>query len=118
MSEIKISYDSESDVLEVLFAKPSPDELALELSFNVVLFVNPRTFRALNLMILDYTQLLEMEKIHLDELEKMPLSIQRKILHLLTSDPVRNFLQLVGDSRSRKRYARVCSPRVQDLLAA
>jgi len=51
MTELTISYDHESDMLEVLFEKPIVGEQAFELGFDIILFVNPHTGKPINLTI-------------------------------------------------------------------
>lgn len=116
--ETKLFYDHDSDMLEVLFEKPIADERALELSFNIVLFLNPKTGKPINLTIIDYKRLLEMERIPLDNFRKLPPSLQRDLRLLLASEPISNFLEWVDEPRLKKPYVRILSPEVRHLLAA
>ncbi|MEK7728570.1 MAG: DUF2283 domain-containing protein [candidate division KSB1 bacterium] len=116
--ETKIFYDHDSDMLEVLFEKPIADERAPELSFNIVLFLNPKTGKPINLTILDYKRLLEMERIPLDNFRKFPPSLQRDLRLLRASGPSSNFLEWVDEPRLKKPYVRILSPEVRHLLAA
>jgi hypothetical protein len=118
MTELRIFYDHESDMLEVLFEKPIIGEKAFELSFNIILFVNPRTGKPINLTILDYKRLLQMDKIPLENLKKMPANQQQKIRRLISSEPLSNFLELVNESRLKKPYVRLLNPEFRELLAA
>jgi len=90
-TELTIYYDHESDRLEVLFEKPIVGEKAFALGFNIILFVNPHTGRPINLTILDYKRLLQMDKVALDKLKKMPAKQQRKMHELISSKPISNF---------------------------
>jgi hypothetical protein len=118
MTEIAMSYDRQSDFLEILFEKPTPDEQAFELNFNIVLFVNPHSGKPINLTIIDYKRLLQMDKIPLDNLKKLPVRQQRKMRELVTSEPVSNFLKWVDEPRLKKPYVRILNPQFQELLAA
>lgn len=118
MTEIRIFYDHESDMLEVLFEKPIVGEKALELGFDIILFVNPHTGKPINLTILDYKRLLQMDKVPLENLKKMPTSQQRKIRKLISSEPLSNFLELVDEIRLKKPYVRLLNPEFRQLLAA
>jgi hypothetical protein len=118
MTDIRISYDHQSDMLEVLFEKPIAGERAFELSFDIILFVNPHTGRPINLTILDYKRLLQMDKIPLENLKKMSLSQQRKIRRLITSEPLSNFLELIDKPRLKKPHVRLLNPEFRQLLAA
>ncbi len=118
MTEINIFYDQESDMLEVLFEKPIVGEQALELGFDIILFVNPHTGKPINLTILDYKRLLQMEKVPLENLKKMPVTQQRKVRRLLSSEPLSNFLELVEETRLKKPHVRLLNPEFRQLLAA
>jgi hypothetical protein len=118
MTELRIFYDQQSDMLEVLFEKPIVGEKAFELSFDIILFINPHTGKPINLTILDYKRLLQMDKIPLENLKKMPSSHQQKIRKLISSEPLSNFLELVNESRLKKPYVRLLNPEFRELLAA
>jgi len=118
MTEISMSYDRQSDFLEVLFEKPIAGEQAFELNQNIVLFVNPYTGRPINLTIIDYKRLLQMDKIPLDNLKKMPARQQKKVRELILNGPIRNFLEWVNEPRLKKPYVRILNPQFQELLAA
>jgi hypothetical protein len=118
MTELRIFYDHESDMLEVLFAEPTVDEQAFELSFNIILFVNSRTGKPVNLTILDYQRLSQFDKIALDKFEKMSVPRQRKMRALVSSEPISNFLEWVDEPRLKKPYVRILNPAFQELLAA
>jgi hypothetical protein len=102
----------------VLFEKPIVGEQAFELGFGIILFVNPHTRRPINLTILDYKRLLQMDKVALDKLKEMPTKQRRKARELISSKPISNFLKWVDEPRLKKIYVRVLSPRVRELLAA
>jgi len=118
MIELTISYDRQSDMLEVLFEKPIVGEKAFELSFDIILFVNPHTGKPINLTILDHKRLLHMDKIPLENLKKMPTSQQQKIRRLILSEPLSNFLELVDKPRLKKPHVRLLNPEFRKLLAA
>jgi hypothetical protein len=118
MTELRIFYDQQSDMLEVLFEKPIVGEKAVELSFDIILFVNPHTGKPINLTILDYKRLLQMDKIPLENLKKMSTSQQQKIRRLISSEPLSNFLELINESRLKKPYVRLLNPEFRQLLAA
>lgn len=118
MTEIRIFYDHQSDMLEVLFEKPIVGEQTFELSFDIVLFVNPHTGKPINLTIIDYKRLLQMDKIPLDNLKKLAVRQQRKMRELIVSEPISNFLEWVDEPRLKKPYVRILNPQFQELLAA
>lgn len=118
MTELRIFYDQQSDMLEVLFEKPIAGERAFELSFDIILFVNPHTGKPINLTVLDYKRLLQMDKVPLENLKKMPLSQQRKIRRLILREPPSNFLELIDEPRLKRPYVRLLNPEFQELLAA
>ncbi|GEM_PF-5263219 len=118
MTELRIFYDQQSDMLEVLFEKPIVGEKAFELSFDIILFVNPHTGKPINLTILDYKRLQQMDKIPLENLKKMSTSQQQKVRRLLSSEPLSNFLELINESRLQKPYVRLLNPEFRQLLAA
>ena len=118
MTEIRIFYDHQSDMLEVLFEKPIVGEQAFELSLDIILFVNPHTGKPINLTIVDYKRLLQMDKIPLDNLRRMSVQQQRKIRELISGEPIRNFLEWVDEPRLKKPYVRILNPEFQELLAA
>ncbi|MCI0698553.1 hypothetical protein L0337_41955 [candidate division KSB1 bacterium] len=104
-------------MLEVLFEKPIAGERAFELSFDIILFVNPHTGKPINLTILDYKRLLKMDKIPLENLKTMPISQQRKIRRLLSSELLSNFLELLNGPRLKKNHVRLLNPEFRQLLA-
>jgi hypothetical protein len=118
MTEIRIFYDQQSDMLEVLFEKPIVGEQAFELSFDIILFVNPHTGKPINLTILDYKRLLQMDKIPLNNLKNLPTQQQRKVRAIIDKEPVRNFLQWLDEPRLKKPYVRLLNPEFRTLLAA
>ena len=118
LTELTISYDHEGDMLEVLFEKPIVDEQAFELGFGIILFVNPHTGKPINLTILDYKRLLQMDKVPLDKLKEMPMKQWRKACDLISSKPISNFLMWIDDPRLKQPHVRILNPAVQELLAA
>jgi len=105
-------------MLEVLFEKPIVGEKALELGFDIILFVNPHSGKPINLTILDYKRLLQLDKVPLENLKKMSTGQQRKIRKLISSEPLSNFLELVDEIRLKKPYVRLLNPEFRQLLAA
>ncbi len=118
MIERRIFYDQQSDMLEGLFEKPIVGEKAFELSFHIILFINPHTGKPINLTVLDYKRLLQMDKIPFENLKKMSPSQQRKIRRLISSEPLSNFLELVDTPRLKKPHVRLLNPEFRELLAA
>jgi hypothetical protein len=94
-----IQYDSEGDILSVFFVESkSSTQAGVELSDNIILYLDPAAEKPLALILSSYQAMLhahENSPIVLDGLGQLPPPLQTTILKLLRREPLRSFLQLL-----------------------
>ncbi len=94
-----IHYDAEGDILSISFAETdNRSHTGVELSDNIVLYLDPVTEQPLALILSSYQAMLQAHAqtpLPLDGLEKTPTALQATILKLLQRTPLNSFLQLV-----------------------
>lgn len=95
---VKISYDPESDLLEVQFARIPGARTGIGLNDQITLFFDETLEHPLGLTATSYTKLLLLEKLPLNELQEAPDEIQKKVRHALQLQPLIRFLHLEGES--------------------
>lgn len=92
------SYDTEGDVLEIIFARGSAPA-TVELASGVFLRFDPERGEALSLGIVSATPLLQPGEfgpylLRLDGLTGLPANMQQVVLTILTSPPVSDVLRV------------------------
>ncbi len=106
-----ILYDSEGDILTVVFVENNDQRTrGVELSDNVVLYYNVKTKQPIQLILTSYLAMLEAstrKPLRLNGLQKMPASIRNSILRIIRVPPVSHFLGVVG---TRPRHAPTSYP--------
>ena len=113
MKSIHFSYDAEGDILEVSFGLEKPGQCTgIELNDNVVVFADSDLFRATGLTLLSYSKLLLLPQINLDAFSSLPEDKSKRLLALLQTPPLSNFLQIVDEDQ---KFFRVLNPNVQEL---
>ena len=113
MKSIHFSYDAEGDILEVSFALEKPGQRSgIELNDHVVVFADSDMSSATGLTLLSYSRLLLLPRITLDVLSSLPEDTSKKLLTLLQTPPLSNFLQIVDEDQ---KLFRVLNPNVQEL---
>ena len=94
-----IHYDTEGDILSVTFTETEEEShTGIELSDNIVLYYNPETHQALQLLLLSYQRLLQASiqaPILLDGLAQTPTKVRERVTALLRQAPLTAFLQFV-----------------------
>lgn len=113
MKSIYFSYDAEGDILEVSFALEKPGRrTGIELNDNVVVFADSDLSSATGLTLLSYSRLLLLPHVNLDALSSLAEDQSRKLLALLQTLPLSNFLQIVDEDQ---KLFRVLNPNLQEL---
>lgn len=100
MIEMKaIHYDAEGDILSISFAETdNRSQTGIELSDNIVLYLDPATEQPSALILSSYQAMLRVHALTplvLDGLERTPAALRMTILQLLRRTPLNSFLQLV-----------------------
>ena len=94
-----IHYDADGDILSITFAEAEGQaHTGVELSDNIVLYYNPETKQALELVLQSYRALQQASAqtpLPLEGLTRAPVKVRETILFLLRRAPVSGFLQLV-----------------------
>jgi len=94
----EIYYDAEGDILTIDFPRiKGKKELGLQLADNIVLYVNPSEEKAVHMIFISYSRLVEYTRrtpLKLDMLASYPKRLQRTALKLIQQPPVSNFLEL------------------------
>ncbi len=111
MSDVSIKYDSEGDILDVIFSIGVPDRrTTIELNENFILSMDSEYKRALGFTLISYSKLLKkQQKINLSIL---PEDKRNKLLKLLLIPPLSLFLEL------KDEVLQVHSTHLEDLIAA
>ena len=94
-----IHYDAEGDILSISFTETGEYTLTgVELSDNIVLYLDPVLEQPVALILSSYQALLlthAQTPLSLDGLERIPVALRATILNLLLRTPLNSFLQLV-----------------------
>lgn len=94
-----IHYDAEGDILSISFVESGErGHTGVELSDNIVLYLDPVTKQPLTLILSSYQAMLlahAQAPLLLDGLDRIPVTLRGTILKLLQQTPLSSFLQLV-----------------------
>ena len=95
MDSIRISYDAEGDILDIIFSVSEPENrTGFELNDNIVIFTDKEISRALGMTFISYSRLLRADNMTLDLLNTFPQEEQKRLLKIIASEPVKHFLRL------------------------
>lgn len=96
MNSIRIFYDEEGDILDIIFSSgESENRTGFELNENIVIFTDKEISRALGMMFISYSRLLTLDRVKLDFLTNFPVKEQKRLLKIISSEPVKHFLRLI-----------------------
>lgn len=111
MSGIKINYDSEGDILDVIFSISIPKKrTAIELNDNIILYMDIGFKKAIGLTVLSYSKLLQKRlKLNLDQL---PSDRSEKLIKLLLKSPINLILDVRDDT------LKIHATHLEELVAA
>lgn len=95
---VRLVYDPEADRLEIFFGTNEP-ATGIELTDHIVLRLNLQTKRAVSLLLMDFSILAERTEYGprsspLTTLHALPDEVRAVVLHVVTSMPVQQFLQV------------------------
>lgn len=109
---VKISYDPESDLLEVQFARSASASRGIGLTDQITLFFDEDLETPLGLAATSYTKLLLQERLPLSELQEAPDEVQQKVRHALQTMPLIRFIHLEGEVAvlADRRISELVSP--------
>lgn len=93
------SYDTEGDILEIIFQKGGG--MSIDLTENITLRFDRETGRALSLIFVSFSRLLQPTKygpasFPLNALAELPSDLQEAVLTILHRSPVNHFLKISG----------------------
>jgi uncharacterized protein YuzE len=115
METVRITYDSEGDILYITFGQPTV-ATGYQLSDQILLRLDPKTQRAAGLTIFNYS-------IHASTARKLPLpgieeelAVKPTLLRILTTLPISHFLRLTKGKTGVRVTLR--SPSLQEAVAA
>jgi uncharacterized protein YuzE len=111
MSDIKIKYDSEGDILDVIFSFGVPEKrTTIELNDNFIISLDTEFKKALGLTLISYSKLLKkQQKLNLSML---PEDKKNKLLKILLIPPISLFLEF------KDEVFKIHSTQIEDLIAA
>lgn len=113
MRLIRITYDPEGDILYITFGQPIP-AAGYQLSDQVLLRIDPQTQAAAGLTIFNFSVHARMaQDIPLLGLQEDP-EIKSRLLPVLVSPPVANFLRIVEGEQGIR--AVLLSPSLQEAI--
>lgn len=103
---VQIEYDREGDILELLFARGSGR--GVELSEELVLRYDPTTNQPLSLLLIGFSHFFQPtaygpESYRLTGLERLPADERTRILQILTTPPVDQYLHVSALALSTKQ---------------
>lgn len=114
-NSIRITYDAEGDTLYINFAD-SRSARGFELSDQILLRVDPQTFRPLGLTLFNFLyHIKHKDTISLSGFVNMPPAIRKIILTIITSPPIEKFLQMsshISSSEQQEVMSSSSSPTV------
>ncbi len=111
MSGIKINYDSEGDILDVIFSISIPKRrTAIELNDNIILFMDIGFKKAIGLTVLSYSKLLQ-KRLKFD-LDQLPGDRREKLTKLLLKSPINLILDVRDDT------LKIHATHLEELIAA
>ena len=91
---IKISYETEGDLLEIQFAQTSKARRGIGLTEQITIFYDEHIKNPLALTIISYTKLLSLSIHPLTKLSNAPDEIQQSVDQSLQRDPLSRFIHL------------------------
>lgn len=96
MDSIRIFYDAEGDILDIIFSFSEPENrTGFELNENIVIFTDKEISRALGMTFISYSRLLIKDIVKLEFLNNFPKEEQKRLLKIISSFPVKHFLRVI-----------------------
>ena len=91
-----LSYDSEGDVLEVIVDESlhQAEQVAYELRDGIIIYVSVQSQKLVQLTLVNYRALAQIPVVQFEGWKKLTAAAKKKLLPILTSSPVENFLRL------------------------
>jgi hypothetical protein len=118
-------YDAEGDVLDVYFSDKQP-AWTIELTPNIMISIDRSAKRAVQLTLMDYSELVRMTEegprsFPITGLATMPFDERRLVLEILTSSPISEWLdistvQMLPDSPFTVTHLEPPPPALRDLV--
>ena len=96
MNSIRLFYDAEGDILDIIFSFSEPENrTGFELNENIVIFTDKEISRVLGMTFISYSRLLIQDSVKLDFLNHFPKEEQERLLKVISSFPVKHFLTVI-----------------------
>ena len=116
MNSIRIFYDAEGDILDIIFSfSESENRTGFELNENIVIFTDKEISRALGMTFISYSRLLILDSVKLDFLKNFPKEEQKRLLKIISSEPVKHFLRVIIPLTNQ---VAIESPSLKELIKA
>ena len=116
MDSIRIFYDAEGDILDIIFSFSEPENrTGFELNENIVIFTDKEISRASGITFISYSRLLIKYSIILDFLNYFPKEEQKRLLKIISSFPVKHFLRVTIPITNQ---VAIESPSLKELIKA
>ena len=95
---VRLVYDREADILEIFFGQNEPGT-GVELTEHILLRINLQTHRPISVTVLHFSILTEHTEYGprsyaLDKLNEVPEEIRERVLQVVTTMPVSQFLKI------------------------
>ncbi len=95
---VRLVYDREADILEIFFGQSEPGT-GVELTEHILLRINLQTYRPISVTVLHFSILTEHTEYGprsyaLDKLNEVPEEIRERVLQVVTTMPVSQFLKI------------------------
>jgi hypothetical protein len=113
---MKLNYDPEGDVLEVIFNESlhRGEKKVYKLRDGMILYVSPDKMLPVQLTLVNYRKAAQLPAIFFEGWLKLDKDEQRDILPILTSPPVSAFLRFDPQSG----YGHLSTPGVMEVVSA
>ena len=110
MQNFRMDYDSDGDILEVVWKhEKSQKKTGIELNDNIVLFADSELSVPLGLMFISYSHLIKASFVELTGLASLPDKRRERVLALLQTSRVAPFLTVAPNGQTMLADPTVCS---------
>ncbi|TVM01166.1 MAG: hypothetical protein CV087_11240 [Candidatus Brocadia sp. WS118] len=113
---MRLNYDPEGDVLEVIFSEAlhRGEKKAYKLREGMILYVSPGKMLPVQLTLVNYRKAAQLPAIYFEGWLKLNKDEQKKVLPIITSPPVSAFLRFDPQSG----YGHLSTPGVMEVVSA
>ncbi|MCL4704474.1 hypothetical protein KJ068_04905 [bacterium] len=110
-----LSYDSEGDVLEVVFDESlhQAEQSAYQLRDGIIVYVAARSNKPVQLTLVSYRELARIHAIHFDGWQKLTAAARKRLFPIISSPPLSNFFKF----DPKTGYGTIIFPTMPEILA-